>query len=113
MMYKILVHQPNLQPPPRGGQRVNTGPSVEMGMERQKLVNSYLSSQGQILQLPRTPETTPVLTSAANRSWRWGLGRGSLLCGLDLAYGHLWQALWGSVGHSPQAVLGPHLIRLS
>ena len=113
MMYKILVHRPNLLPLPRGGQWVNTGPSVEMWTERQKLVNSYLSSQGQILQLPRAPETTPVLTSAANRSWRWGLGRGSLRCGLDLAYGHLWQGLWGPVGHSPQTVLGPHLTRLS
>ena len=79
MMYKILVHQPNLLPPPRGGQRVNTGPSVEMGMERQKLVNSYFNSQGHVLQLPRAPGTMHILTSAAYRSWRWGLGRGLLL----------------------------------
>ena len=49
-------------------------------MEKQELGNSYLSSQGHILQLPRALGTMPRSSSAAYRSWRQGLGRGSLLC---------------------------------
>ena len=49
-------------------------------MERQELGNSFLSSQGHILQLPRALETMPRSFSAAYRSWRQGMGRGSLLC---------------------------------
>ena len=30
MMCKILAHQPNLLPPPGGGQPINAGTSVEM-----------------------------------------------------------------------------------
>ena len=79
-MCKILAHQPNLLPPPGGGQPINAGPSVEMWMEKQELGNSVLSSQGHILQLPRALGTMPRSSSAAYRSWRQGLGRGSLLC---------------------------------
>ena len=32
-MCKILAHQPNLLPPPGGGQPINAGPSVETWME--------------------------------------------------------------------------------
>ena len=79
-MCKILAHQPNLLPPPGGGQPINAGTSVEMWTERQELGNSFLSSQGHILQLPRALGTMPRSSSAAYRSWRQGLGRGSLLC---------------------------------
>ena len=49
-------------------------------MEKQELGNSFLSSQGHILQLPRALGTMPRSFSAAYRSWRQGMGRGSLLC---------------------------------
>ena len=80
MMCKIFAHQPNLLPSPGGGQPISAGPSVETRTERQELGSSYLSSPGHILQLPRPLGTMPILSSAAYRSWRQGLERGSLLC---------------------------------
>ena len=80
MMCKIFAHQPNLLPSPGGGQPISAGPSVETRTERQELGSSYLSSPGHILQLPRPLGTMPISSSAAYRSWRQGLERGSLLC---------------------------------
>ena len=72
-MCKILAHQPNLLPPPGGGQPINAGPSVETWMENRSwetlsLVARVISSSCPGLWGP-CPDRPLQLIGHGGRDW--------------------------------------------